>query len=124
MPVYEYYCQACDHEWEREQRISEDPVKSCPKCKARKAKRLISRTSFVLKGSGWYSDLYSSGGAKKGGDEAAGSEASGEPSGEASGGDAGAAKDKKDKGDKKDGKKSAKKDGGSKKSDSGSKAAA
>lgn len=65
MPVYEYACQACGHEFEREQRITEDPVKACPKCKARKAKRMISRTSFVLKGSGWYSDLYASPGAGK-----------------------------------------------------------
>ena len=64
MPTYEYQCGACDHEFEREQRITEDPVKTCPSCKARKARRLISRTSFVLKGSGWYSDLYSSPGSK------------------------------------------------------------
>jgi len=60
MPVYEYICKACDHEFEREQRISENPLKKCPECGAMKAKRLISRTSFVLKGGGWYSDLYSS----------------------------------------------------------------
>jgi putative FmdB family regulatory protein len=60
MPVYEYICKACDHEFEREQRISDRPVKKCPACGAMKAKRLISRTSFVLKGGGWYSDLYSS----------------------------------------------------------------
>ena len=60
MPVYEYICKACDHEFEREQRISDNPVKKCPRCGAMKAKRLISRTSFVLKGGGWYSDLYSS----------------------------------------------------------------
>ena len=65
MPTYEYQCDACGHEFEREQRITEDPIKACPSCKARKARRLISRTSFVLKGSGWYSDLYSSPGAKK-----------------------------------------------------------
>jgi putative FmdB family regulatory protein len=64
MPTYEYQCAACDHEFEREQRITEDPIKTCPSCKARKARRLISRTSFVLKGSGWYSDLYSSPGSK------------------------------------------------------------
>jgi putative FmdB family regulatory protein len=64
MPTYEYQCGACDHEFEREQRITEDPVRICPSCKARKARRLISRTSFVLKGSGWYSDLYSSPGSK------------------------------------------------------------
>src|SRR5947209_3488316 len=68
MPVYEYACEKCKHEFEVEQRISDDPVRSCPKCRARKVKRLISRTSFVLKGSGWYSDLYSSPGAKKEGE--------------------------------------------------------
>jgi putative FmdB family regulatory protein len=58
MPVYEYQCKACGHEFEREQRISEAPVKKCPSCGALKARRQISRTSFVLKGGGWYSDLY------------------------------------------------------------------
>ena len=60
MPTYEYLCDKCGHEFERQQRISDPPVKSCPSCKSRKVKKLISRTSFVLKGSGWYSDLYSS----------------------------------------------------------------
>jgi len=68
MPVYEYACEKCKHEFEVEQRISDDPVRTCPKCRARKVKRLISRTSFVLKGSGWYSDLYASPGAKKDGE--------------------------------------------------------
>jgi putative FmdB family regulatory protein len=60
MPVYEYACDKCGHEFEREQRITDDPVKTCPSCRARKVRRLISRTAFVLKGGGWYSDLYSS----------------------------------------------------------------
>lgn len=60
MPVYEYQCSACNHEFEREQRISEDPIKKCPECGKLKVKRLISRTSFVLKGGGWYGDLYGS----------------------------------------------------------------
>ena len=64
MPIYEYACEKCDSEFEVEQRITDDPIKSCPGCKSRKVKRLISRTSFVLKGGGWYSDLYSSSGAK------------------------------------------------------------
>lgn len=66
MPIYEYLCEKCGHEFEREQRITENPVKTCPSCKAKKVRRLISRTAFVLKGGGWYSDLYSS--AKPGSD--------------------------------------------------------
>lgn len=65
MPIYEYACTKCEHEFEVEQRITEGPVKTCPKCRSRKVKRLISRTSFMLKGSGWYSDLYSSKGPDK-----------------------------------------------------------
>jgi putative FmdB family regulatory protein len=60
MPTYEYLCKACDHEFEREQRITDAKIRTCPKCKKRRVERLISQTSFVLKGSGWYSDLYSS----------------------------------------------------------------
>ena len=60
MPTYEYLCEKCDHEFEREQRITDPPVKTCPNCRSRKVKKLISRTSFVLKGGGWYNDLYSS----------------------------------------------------------------
>jgi putative FmdB family regulatory protein len=65
MPVYEYACEKCGHEFEVSQRITDEPVKTCPVCRARRVKRLISQTSFVLKGSGWYSDLYSSSGKGK-----------------------------------------------------------
>ncbi len=60
MPVYEYECSACGHRFEEWQKITDKPVKVCPKCKARKVERLISQTSFQLKGGGWYGDLYSS----------------------------------------------------------------
>ena len=60
MPIYEYACEKCGGEFEVEQRITEDPIKTCKLCKSRKVKRLISQTSFVLKGGGWYNDLYSS----------------------------------------------------------------
>jgi putative FmdB family regulatory protein len=68
VPTYEYMCEKCEHEFEREQRISDPPVKTCPQCRSRKVKKLISRTSFVLKGSGWYSDLYASPRSKDGGE--------------------------------------------------------
>jgi putative FmdB family regulatory protein len=60
VPVYEYACGKCGHEFEAEQRITEPPLTTCPRCRARKVKRLISQTSFVLKGGGWYADLYAS----------------------------------------------------------------
>ena len=60
MPTYEYRCNACSHEFEAEQRISEDPLKKCPECGKSKLERLISATAFHLKGGGWYKDLYSS----------------------------------------------------------------
>lgn len=59
MPTYEYGCEACGEHWEMEQRISEDPIKKCPHCGKRKAKRLISGGGGVIfKGGGWYADLY------------------------------------------------------------------
>jgi putative FmdB family regulatory protein len=60
MPVYEYECKACGHAFEEWQKMSDEPVKTCPKCKKKKVERLISQTSFQLKGGGWYKDLYSS----------------------------------------------------------------
>ncbi|MDJ0865605.1 MAG: zinc ribbon domain-containing protein [Myxococcota bacterium] len=93
MPVYEYACDKCGHEFEREQRITEDPVKTCPECRGRKVRRLISRTAFVLKGGGWYSDLYSSSKPETGGD--------GDKDGKADKGDKAEKTDKGGKADKK-----------------------
>jgi len=59
--TYEYVCTACAHEWEAEQRISEAPLTDCPACGAATARRQISAgAGFILKGSGWYADGYSS----------------------------------------------------------------
>ncbi len=68
MPTYDYQCQKCGFEFEREQRITEDPIKTCPECKSRKAKRLLSASIFILKGGGWYADGYGSSGGKKSAD--------------------------------------------------------
>lgn len=76
MPTYDYQCDKCGHAFERVQRITEDPVKTCPECKARKVKRLLSAPNFILKGGGWYADGYGSskgGGSGKGdGDDSGG----------------------------------------------------
>ena len=111
MPVYEYACDKCGHEFEAEQRITDDPIKTCPVCKARKVKRLISQTSFVLKGGGWYSDLYSSGKGKSK------DEKSETPSGGSSASDGAKTETKTDSGGDKDkGKPSGKKGKGKKSS--------
>jgi len=60
MPTYEYRCASCSHEFEKVQSIKEDPEKRCPRCERKDAKRLISRTSFTLKGSGWAAQGYGS----------------------------------------------------------------
>jgi putative FmdB family regulatory protein len=61
MPTYEYLCSSCGNGWETEQRITEAPLKECPACHQQTAKRQISSGgTFILKGGGWYADLYSS----------------------------------------------------------------
>jgi putative FmdB family regulatory protein len=59
MPTYDYSCDNCGHEFEREQRITEKPLKKCPKCGKDEARRMIGGSGFILKGGGWESDLYS-----------------------------------------------------------------
>jgi putative FmdB family regulatory protein len=70
MPTYTYGCEACQRELEVEQRISDPPLKKCPKCGKLKLRRLIAGGNFILKGGGWYSDGYGS--SKKGGDGSGG----------------------------------------------------
>ncbi|MCC6620048.1 MAG: zinc ribbon domain-containing protein [Deltaproteobacteria bacterium] len=60
MPIYEYRCQQCGTTLEAMQRMSDAPLKRCERCGADALERLISQTSFVLKGSGWYATDYKS----------------------------------------------------------------
>jgi putative FmdB family regulatory protein len=53
MPIYEYKCKKCGKEYEAFQRITEPGLKSCKFCKG-PVHKLVSRSSFHLKGSGWY----------------------------------------------------------------------
>jgi putative FmdB family regulatory protein len=57
MPLYEYRCDACRHQFEVIQSFSAKPLRKCEKCGG-KVRKLISRTGFVLKGGGWYKDAY------------------------------------------------------------------
>lgn len=54
MPIYEYQCDACGHQLETMQKFSEAPLTTCPTCHKESLKKLISNTSFQLKGTGWY----------------------------------------------------------------------
>jgi putative FmdB family regulatory protein len=54
MPFYEYQCSACNHTLEELQKISDNPLTDCPKCKKKSLKKLISNPRFSLKGDGWY----------------------------------------------------------------------
>ena len=53
MPVYEYECTECGKVKEALQKISDPPLQECPSCKGT-MKKLISQSTFHLKGSGWY----------------------------------------------------------------------
>lgn len=62
MPTYEYRCASCKHEFEAFQSMSAKPISVCPKCKKRKAKRLISAgAGLIFKGSGFYLTDYARG---------------------------------------------------------------
>jgi len=58
MPIYEYECAHCEKVFEVQQRISDDPLETCPDCHGA-VKKLVSVSSFQLKGGGWYADGYS-----------------------------------------------------------------
>lgn len=82
MPTYEYACSSCKHEWEFEQSIKDAALTECPSCHQQTARRQISRgTGFILKGGGWYADLYSSSGNKGSSDSKPSSGSSGSSEG-------------------------------------------
>ena len=54
MPIYEYKCDLCNGLWEEIQKFSDDPLTVCTNCeKEGGVHKLVSKTSFVLKGEGW-----------------------------------------------------------------------
>jgi putative FmdB family regulatory protein len=59
MPIYEYKCSSCQEQMEVMQKISDPALSVCPECGGALSK-LISSSSFILKGGGWYADGYSS----------------------------------------------------------------
>lgn len=58
MPIYEYDCEKCGR-FETMQKITEPALEKCESCGS-PVQKLVSQSSFALKGGGWYKDLYSS----------------------------------------------------------------
>jgi putative FmdB family regulatory protein len=91
MPIYGYRCRSCGHEFEVLQKMSDAPLKTCPKCSGQLAK-IVYAAGVVYKGSGYYSTDYdkggkaastaSSNGAKSDSDSSSGSDS--KPAGESS----------------------------------------
>ncbi|MDF1691953.1 MAG: zinc ribbon domain-containing protein [Zhongshania sp.] len=65
MPIYEYVCRACEHEFEALQKMSDPVLTDCPECKAVELIKKVSAAGFRLKGGGWYETDFKSGGKKK-----------------------------------------------------------
>lgn len=78
MPTYDYKCKACENVWEEFQSITAEPTKVCPKCKKKRAERVISGGGgLIFKGSGFYITDYRSDSYKKSADADKGSSSGG-----------------------------------------------
>lgn len=54
MPIYEYQCTACNHQFDALQKMSDAVLTDCPACHKAALQKIMSTTSFQLKGTGWY----------------------------------------------------------------------
>ncbi len=54
MPIYEYECTACQHQFDEVQKMNDPVITRCPMCSQETVTRLISAVGFQLKGTGWY----------------------------------------------------------------------
>ncbi|MBK9928163.1 MAG: zinc ribbon domain-containing protein [Anaerolineales bacterium] len=54
MPVYTYRCDACGVQFEKHQSFHDEPLKTCPECRKKKLRKVITPTKIVFKGSGFY----------------------------------------------------------------------
>ena len=60
MPIYEFQCKKCSEVSDFNLKMSDPNPENCPHCGGDELQKLISSSSFALKGGGWYSDLYGS----------------------------------------------------------------
>ena len=61
VPIYEYACRSCEHQFETIQKASEEPLRDCPKCGESALRKLLSAPVFRFKGSGWYETDFKTG---------------------------------------------------------------
>jgi putative FmdB family regulatory protein len=54
MPVYTYRCDSCGIQFERQQSFQDTPLKTCPECRKKTVRRVITPTKIIFKGSGFY----------------------------------------------------------------------
>jgi putative FmdB family regulatory protein len=64
MPIYEYQCLKCGHQFETIRKVSDPVLADCPACGEKTLKKLVSKAAFRLKGGGWYETDFKSGGKK------------------------------------------------------------
>ena len=64
MPIYGYRCEACGHEDDHLQKVSEPQLTVCPACHKPTYKKMLSAAGFQLKGSGWYATDFKTTGKK------------------------------------------------------------
>lgn len=67
MPIYAYRCSACGHEKEVLQKLSAEPLTTCPACSTENFSKQITAAGFQLKGSGWYATDFKGGASSSGG---------------------------------------------------------
>jgi len=54
MPIYTYRCENCGVQFERHQSFNDEPLKTCPECRKKSLKKVITPTRIIFKGSGFY----------------------------------------------------------------------
>jgi len=54
MPVYTYRCESCGVQFERHQSFNDAPLKTCPECRKKSLRKVITPTRIIFKGSGFY----------------------------------------------------------------------
>ena len=65
MPIYTYRCKDCDYQFEKRQRMADDPLTECIHCEEGHVRRVVNSVGIVFKGSGFYQTDYRSAGYQK-----------------------------------------------------------